>query len=143
MIYNDFIDPQGGAVNERFTVDGLIYEFSISNTNELFLAIVGGSSKTYQIPYDPFERWGYQPKIFGDIGRSRHPVTVLRKTLKRVLSWIGVQRPPYFSFVAESRKRESLYHRVAALLVRRFPYQMVEQKGVFYFYRLKDANYMK
>lgn len=122
-----------------FKVDGLIYELTVSNSNSISLAITGGASPTFQPKYDPFD-WDYTPYITADIGTTRYPVTVLRTALRRIIQWVGETRPPMFSFSAETEKRKKFYRRMAAYLAKRFPYQLVEEGSVFYFYRLKTPS---
>ncbi|MBJ6137965.1 hypothetical protein [Marinobacter litoralis] len=121
-----------------FKVDGLIYELTISSRYAIHLAITGGASPTFQPAYDPFD-WEYTPFITADVGTTRYPITVLRTALRTVIHWIGETRPPMFSFSAETEKRKMIYRRVAAYFAERFPYQMVEEGAVFYFYRMKTA----
>lgn len=118
-----------------FKVDGLIYELTVSHSNFIYLAIIGGASPTYQPEYDPFD-WDYTPYITADVGTTRYPITVLRMVLRRVIQWVGETRPPLFSFSAETDKRRKIYRRVAQHLVKRFPYQLAENGSVFYFYRI-------
>lgn len=119
-----------------YKVDGLVYELTVSSSNSIYLAIIGGASSTYQPEYDPFD-WDYMPCVTADIGNTRYPITVLRTALRRVVHWIGRTRPPMFSFSAETEKRRKIYRRVARNLAQKFPYQLVEDGSVFYFYRRK------
>lgn len=121
-------------MQDYFTVDGLDYELNISKVNVICLGIVGGSSPTYRLPYDPFD-WDYQPFVTDDIGTIRYPVRVLRIVLRKLYHWIGSQRPPFFFFEALTPKRRKFYLRIARMITARFPYVTVEQGGVFYFYR--------
>jgi len=118
----------------QFTVDGLIYEVSVSRTNDIQLAIVGGASPTFEPKYDPFD-WEYIPRVTQDIGTMRYPIRVTRTALRQIENWIGGQRPGYFSFLAETESRRSLYRRVAGNLAARFPYELTEQDGRFFFFR--------
>lgn len=122
-------------MRQTYTVDNLVYEFQISRTNNVMLAIIGGASPSFQPETDPFD-WGYAPAVTDDIGVARMPVTVLRESWRYLLNWVGNERPPYFTIAALTERRRKLYCRVARLLTSRFPYQLTELDGTFYFHRM-------
>ena len=127
-------------MKQTFRVDGLLYELRSTGSNEIQLAITGGASPSYQPDYDPFD-WDYTPFVMDDIGATRYPVVVMRRTLRLLCEWIGEKRPSHFRFAARSDRRCTLYRRVAWLLLKRFPdYQLVEHERCFYFYRLKKGS---
>lgn len=124
-------------MHRTYTVDHLVYEFSITRNNEVILALTGGASPGYTPKIDPFD-WDCQHRVTDDIGTIRFPVAVLRQSWRYLVGWVGNQRPPYFMFAGLTKKRRQLYRRVAKRLVQRFPYYLVEADGTFYFYRLKN-----
>lgn len=126
-------------MKQRFTVDHLIYELTISCNNSIHFALVGGANPIYQPVYDPFD-WDYTPSVTGDLGNTRQPLRVYREVLTRVHQWVGGQRPKYFQFSALTEKRTRLYRRVAQRLAERFGYDLQVIDGQFLFFKLAEMS---
>ena len=124
---------------ERFEVAGLRYRLLISTSGQLMFALTGGAT----------QRGAFKPHFFFDDQESVadvdllsvNPIKVFRQVKKRLLAWVGSQKPYQFYFHACTARRCAIYRWMAKRLDRSLPdYQLYEYEGSFYFYRVTHGE---
>ncbi len=121
---------------KNFEFEGLHYQLVFSARNSITLGVVAGRSARYQLPYDPFEKWGEQEHfVVEDIKALNAPVSLLRAVLQAIYDWIASERPGYFVFSASTDRKVPVYDRIADRIAARMGYSFVRDSSVFHFFR--------
>lgn len=126
---------------KNFEFEGLHYQLVFSASNSITLGVVAGRSARYQLPYDPFEKWGEQEHfVVDDINALHAPVSLLRAVLQAIYDWIASERPGYFVFSASTDRKVPVYDRIADRIAARMGYSFVRDSSAFHFFRPQSGS---
>jgi hypothetical protein len=126
------------GISKTYKHERLRFELSISQAGGIAFALTGGANKHWQPEYDPFDYPGSdtgERYITDDTGAVDNPIPLIRRVLADIYSWVGAEKPYYFSFYSTTERKHRIYKRLASRIAERFGYQLCADGRSFHFYR--------
>ena len=121
---------------ERFTVDGVLYEFIATEGGDvMFYVVGGGTSKKLYSPH-----WWYDdPNVMStsDLDIHKSSIPILRVVSDMVRGWVFTKKPYAFRFSSPTERKRRIYRWYSkrfARQIRRW-YVHYEHNGTLWFVR--------
>jgi hypothetical protein len=120
-----------------------IAEFKIDNKSYIIVLLSNYELILFRSE-NIIDEWSLEPEehwYTADLNDTRKSVSVLRRCVKEVDSWIKKTKPPYLYFVASSEAKKRIFENFFVKRMDQYPGYDYSQDGkAFYIYKVNKAD---
>lgn len=135
------LETRTGDFRQKFSVDGLFYEFSATNGGPVTFRVIGGATNLKAFTGGSWEAWDEDVVQFRDAHYFRNGMPVLRHVVSLIAQWVRQDKPFLFHFEATDERKQRIYRylidRHGTPIAARYTHY--EESGDFYFVRKQEA----
>ena len=122
---------------KKFSIDGLVYRFEVSDAGSVSFYVVGGATKMNAF----VPNWNDDDVDFGMQDRNyfKNAKKVFTKLESVMAEWLASKKPFMFFFTSNTDKKQKFYAYLAKKLAKKLDgaYTMADNDGVFYYFAVK------